>query len=74
MKKLRFIYNNQINNEQICLDIIFIDLFSQEKVGFIKTGKFENKTLLKLYLLEFLQKDFSNLNSNSINLDRIQKL
>ena len=74
MKKLRFIYNNQINNEQICLDIIFIDLFSQEKVGFIKTGKFENKTLLKVYLLEFLQKDFSNLNSNSINLDRIQKL
>jgi hypothetical protein len=74
MKKLRFIYNNQINNEQTCLDIIFIDLFSQEKVGFIKTGKFENKTLLKVYLLEFLQKDFSNLNSNSINLDRIQKL
>jgi hypothetical protein len=74
MKKLRFIYNNQINNEQICLDIIFIDLFSQEKVGFIKTGKFENKTLLKVYLLEFLQKDFSNLNSNSINLDRIQNL
>ena len=74
MKKLRFIYNNQINNKQICLDIIFIDLFSQEKVGFIKTGKFENKTLLKVYLLEFLQKDFSNLNSNSTNLDRIQKL
>ena len=74
MKKLRFIYNNQINNEQIYLDTIFIDLFSQEKVGFIKTGKFENKTLLKVYLLEFLQKDFSNLNSNSINLDRIQNL
>lgn len=46
----------------------------KKKVGFIKTGKFENKTLLKVYLLEFLQKDFSNLNSNSINLDRIQKL
>ena len=54
--------------------IIIKSFLVKKKVGFIKTGKFKYKTLLKVYLLEFLQKDFSNLNSNSINLDRIQNL
>jgi|SanBayMetagenome_1026888.scaffolds.fasta_scaffold00499_4 hypothetical protein len=31
---------------------IYLIFFSQEKKGFIKTGKCRNKTLFKVYLLE----------------------